>query len=79
MEYLVSRVTQSLVNASTVGERQFVVGDVEVELMGYELKRGGGLFEKSECSVLFSRLPPELQNKWLSFCDGVVRWVKESK
>ena len=79
MEYLVQRVSQGLVEASTIGERFFVRGKVEVELMGWELKRRGGFFEKSECSVLLYSLPPELQAKWNEFADGVIKWVKEIK
>ena len=79
MEYLISHVRQPLIDLSLVGERLFVGGDTEFELIGYNHRARGGLFEKSECSILIRHLPNEVQQKWVEFRDSVIRWVKETE
>ena len=59
MNYFIKQIIQPMIDASTLGERRYVIGEAEIEILKYSIKREGGYFETSEVEVLLSHLPKE--------------------
>jgi len=75
-KYMIKSITTDLLDCSTHGERDYVAGDSEIDLMKWDTNPTVKYFEKAEVSIMLSGLPHELATKFLEVEHEIIEYVK---
>ena len=75
-KYAIKEIVTNLLDCSTYGERDYIMGDSEIILRKWDTNPSTKYFEEARASIKLSALPHDMREKYLSFEQAVIEYVK---
>jgi len=76
IKYSLTSSNTDRIDVSTPTERDYINGDTEFTLTKWETNSTVKYFEKSDASIILSRLPQDLQLEYRAFEQNLIDFIK---